>query len=164
MSRPILRHPTMGRLKVNSARQDPIAEYLATKYGVQQVAPLLLKLYGFIEERGRPTDTDTIDRWLVEEAAGRVGPPRPDLGPGVIYYVRFGDKVKIGTTTNLRQRMASIPHDEILATEPGSYELEKIRHAQFGELRHTKRGEWFRYEGSLIEHVAQLVTATSESA
>lgn len=148
----------------NAARQDPIADYLATKYGLKQVAPLLLKVYQRIEDEGRPTDTDTIDRWLIEDAASRVGPPpRPDTKHAVIYYVRFGDRVKIGTTTNIRQRMASIPHDEVLATELGSYDLEKQRHAQFADLRHTKRGEWFRYEGALVDHIASL-TAPSEPA
>lgn len=49
----------------------------------------------------------------------------------VVYYLRFGDRIKIGTTTNLRTRLISVPCDEVLAVEPGSYALERERHEQF---------------------------------
>ena len=40
-----------------------------------------------------------------------LAPPRVD----VVYYLRFDDRVKIGTTANLPQRLAAIRHDEFLA-------------------------------------------------
>lgn len=72
----------------------------------------------------------------------------------VVYYMRIGERVKIGTTTNLKKRMASIGPEELLATEPGWYDLEKQRHAQFTHYR--VKGEWFRYEGAVKQHVMEL--------
>lgn len=161
MTRPVVRNVTAARMPVDSARQDWIAEYLATKYGVAQVAPLLFKLYVFIEERGRPADTDTVDRWLIEEVSNKRRPTptteTPYVQPNaVVYYVLFGDRVKIGTTTKLRKRLTAIPHDRVLATEPGSYDVERQRHAQFRHLREGRNREWFRYEAELVDHIRGL--------
>lgn len=84
-------------------------------------------------------------------------PPRPtaDYPRGeVVYYIRFSDRVKIGTTRNLKSRLQSLPHDEVLATEPGSFDVEAARHLEFAHLR--IHGEWFRLEGGLAEHIASL--------
>lgn len=72
----------------------------------------------------------------------------------VIYYLRFGDRVKIGTTQNLARRLANLPHDELLAIEPGGRDIEKIRHEQFVHLHST--GEWFRIDDQMLEHIAGL--------
>lgn len=73
---------------------------------------------------------------------------------GIVYYIRFADRVKIGYTTNLRQRLHNLPHDEVLATEPGTLQDERARHVAFADLRVT--GEWFRYEEPLVSHIAGL--------
>ena len=72
----------------------------------------------------------------------------------LVYYLRFGDRVKIGYTTNLPARLRTLPHDEVLATEPGSIQDERARHAAFADLRVT--GEWFRFEEPLVSHIAAL--------
>lgn len=77
-----------------------------------------------------------------------------DRKVSVVYYMRIGDRVKIGTTTNLHKRMASIGPEELLATEPGWYDLEEQRHLQFAHYRTS--GEWFRYEGAVKDHVKEL--------
>ena len=50
---------------------------------------------------------------------GDLAPPRVD----VVYYLRqrdhVGDRVKIGTTANPRQRLARISHQDLLAFERG---------------------------------------------
>lgn len=79
--------------------------------------------------------------------------PQPTHDP-VVYYLRFGDRVKIGTTTNLRVRLADLPHDELLATEPGSFDVEKQRHRQFAAYR--VNGEWFHHCPAIAEHIATL--------
>jgi hypothetical protein len=71
-----------------------------------------------------------------------------------VYYMRMGNRCKIGYTTNLRSRVATINPEELLGWEPGSRKLEQERHKQFADLR--THGEWFRYEGPLVEHVEQL--------
>jgi len=92
-----------------------------------------------------------------QEAAGRArreAQRAAEDAKCLVYYVRFGDRVKIGTTANLKGRLHSLPHDEVLATEPGSYPIERARHAAFADLRVT--GEWFRYEEPLVSHIAGL--------
>jgi hypothetical protein len=103
-----------------------------------------------------------IQRWDFREAAERfreqhpqpvvVRPDRP-----IVYYVRVGDRVKIGTTVKtVRQRFqGQLPPDaQVLATEPGSYEVERRRHRQFQHLQDAN--EWFHGGPELWEHIAQL--------
>jgi len=97
--------------------------------------------------------------WLCAICEWRVGeipdattaPPRVD----VVYYLRFGERIKIGTTANPRQRFGAIWHDELLAFERGDRRVEQRRHAEFGDLR-MQRTEWFAPGDSLLEHIAQL--------
>lgn len=76
-------------------------------------------------------------------------------GP-VVYYVRRGNLIKIGTTRQLRQRMNSLMPDEILALEPGDQTTEASRHRQFAALREDPRGEHFFPGAALLEHVARV--------
>lgn len=80
--------------------------------------------------------------------------PEVDDPDSVVYYVRFGDRIKIGYTRNLGQRLASIPHDELLTVEPGAVKVEANRHRQFATIRIV--GEWFAAAPELIEHIDQI--------
>ena len=59
--------------------------------------------------------------WLCALCEWRVGElpdgPIADGRVDVVYYLRYGDRIKIGTSANPRQRVASLPHDEVLAFE-----------------------------------------------
>lgn len=83
-------------------------------------------------------------------------PPEPfERVPGeFVYYMRIGNRVKIGWTTNLTTRLATINPEELMTTEPGNRILENARHHQFKELR--THGEWFRLEEPLIQHIEDL--------
>lgn len=72
----------------------------------------------------------------------------------VVYYARFGDLVKIGTTSDLPTRMQALKPDELLATEPGDVRAERHRHGQF----HSDRVhlEFFRASEALLEHIRLL--------
>lgn len=72
----------------------------------------------------------------------------------VVYYLRYAERVKIGTSWRPRQRLASIRHDELLAFERGDRSVEQARHRQFAALR--EGGEWFTFTGDLRAHVAAL--------
>lgn len=72
----------------------------------------------------------------------------------VVYYLRYAERVKIGTSTNPRQRLGAIWHDELLAFERGDRTVERARHAQFAELR--EGGEWFRAAPALLAHATAL--------
>lgn len=75
--------------------------------------------------------------------------PRP---VHIVYYVKFCCRIKIGTTIDLDSRLTGIPHDEVLATEPGDRKVEAERHEQFDHLRTV--GEWFREGADLYAHIA----------
>jgi hypothetical protein len=73
----------------------------------------------------------------------------------VVYYLRFRDQIKIGTSSNPRQRLASLRYDELLAFERGDRTLEQRRHARFAEHR-LARSEWFAVHGALTDHIEVL--------
>jgi hypothetical protein len=80
---------------------------------------------------------------------------RPGYHP-VVYYVRFGERVKIGTTTDLEKRLSALPYDELLATEPGHYDVERERHQQFRRSRIYANREWFHLTDEVQAHIASL--------
>lgn len=83
--------------------------------------------------------------------------PDPDLPPprvDVVYYLRWRDRIKIGTTANPRQRLAAIVHEELLAFERGDRTVEHRRHVEFAELR--LGGEWFAAADPLVRHAERL--------
>ncbi len=89
--------------------------------------------------------------WLCAICEWKVG-DIPDAAPGavrvdVVYYLRYRDRVKIGTSGNPRGRFAALLHEEVLAFERGDRELEQRRHAQFAAQR-IPRTEWFEQSGS----------------
>lgn len=78
------------------------------------------------------------------------GAGRPKLGlPSVVYYLKLGNRVKIGTSTNLKARLKAVPYEILIAVEPGGNALERRRHAQFANLR--RNGEWFEATQELLE-------------
>jgi len=91
--------------------------------------------------------------------------PKPDeprtavqkLTPGEVYFVRFGDRIKIGFSTNVKTRMKAVPHDAILATMPGTPAVESRMHKRFAHLRIT--GEWFRPGPDLMAFIDSLKAA-----
>lgn len=79
-----------------------------------------------------------------------------DKGYPVVYYLRVGDLIKIGTTRHLKNRVAGYPPgSELLVSEPGDVELERQRHSQFAGLLAAGR-EWFHPASVLIEHINKL--------
>jgi hypothetical protein len=85
-------------------------------------------------------------------------PSREEMAEkGVIYYVRRGEYIKIGTTIRLKQRMHDLAPDEILAVEPGSFQVEKYLHQKFAHLRAPFMREYFRMDPELMDHIATVV-------
>lgn len=76
----------------------------------------------------------------------------------LVYYMRIGDRCKIGYTTNLLERLRTINPEELMAIELGDPALERQRHAQFKKLR--THGEWFRMQEPLTSHVARVAEAS----
>jgi hypothetical protein len=77
-----------------------------------------------------------------------------------VYFVRVGSFVKIGFSDDVKARyrvlLSASPYDMkplgFIHADGGAEELEERIHAQFAELRH--RGEWFRFDGSIREFIA----------
>lgn len=97
--------------------------------------------------------------WICADCEWRVGEV-PDLELAaapleVVYYVRFDERIKIGTTRNPRGRFAALPVREVLAFERGGRALERRRHQQFAAHR-IPRTEWFERSAELDAHVAAL--------
>lgn len=67
-------------------------------------------------------------------------------GESVVYFVQAGEFIKIGTTTNLRARIAALQNGSpfpitLLHTLPGACEKERAIQKHFYEFR--IRGEWY---------------------
>ncbi len=97
--------------------------------------------------------------WVCASCGWQVGryvdlelpPPRIHL----VYYLRLGAAVKIGTTFNPRQRFAALPHDEVLAFERGDRALEQQRHLEFADDR-LGTSEWFGLTRRLRAHIRKV--------
>jgi hypothetical protein len=130
-----------------------VADWAARDYGTTDLLPSPCLACGSRLGVNYPSG------WLCAVCEWRVGdlpdldtvPPRVD----VVYYLRFDDRVKIGTSASPRSRIAALPHHEVLAFEHGDRRLERRRHEQFAGHRipHT---EWFEQHDALAAHIADL--------
>ncbi len=135
------------------------AEWEGCGHGVTDVLPLPCALCGSRLGVSYPSG------WLCAECEWRHGelvdgelpPPRID----VVYYLRYDDRIKIGTTANPRQRLSAIWHDDLLAFERGDRALERRRHEQFAADRFP-RTEWFRASPELTAHIADLAAGVDD--
>ncbi len=103
--------------------------------------------------------------WVCAECEWRVGDvpddelERPRVE--VVYYIRYRDQIKIGTSVNPRMRLASLPHDEVLAFERGGRSLEQRRHVQFADHRFPGT-EWFAVHDALLAHISELAAGVDD--
>jgi len=97
--------------------------------------------------------------WLCAICEWKVGmipdEPYATVRLDVVYYIRFGDRVKIGTTANPRSRLSHLVHDELLAFERGNRLVEQHRHQQFAAHR-MLRTEWFDLHDDIRTQVDTL--------
>lgn len=73
-----------------------------------------------------------------------------------VYFIRSGDLIKIGYTSDLQNRKSSLQTNnptkiEILKTIPGGYEVEQQLHHKFAHL--NKQGEWFFAAQELLDFI-----------
>lgn len=111
--------------------------------------------------RRRYAESQRLDRLHAERTAVRDQALAVASTSSVVYYMRIGNRVKIGYTTNLASRLSTINPEELLVVEPGNRLKEIERHRQFSHLR--VHGEWFRLEGSLAIHIAGLQHASQQN-
>jgi hypothetical protein len=152
-----------------SGRQSEIVNYLLTKFDSDDSEftsacfefGQLSSLYG-IDDLTPEKAEDVINRIITRKRRRRAKDAELDAvrraentrHDPIVYYMRLGNRVKIGTTTNLPLRREAIQSEEVMVIEDGGYKLEASRHRQFADLRTS--GEWFRWEEPLISHIERL--------
>lgn len=129
------------------------AEWAGGRDGVTDVLPTPCALCGSRLGVRWPTGwLCAVCEWRHGEPVdGELPPPRLD----VVYYLRFRDRVKIGTSAHPRQRLRAIRHDELLAFERGDRAIERRRHEQFASER-LGGSEWFSRSAALDAHIRSL--------
>lgn len=132
------------------------------------------KVYGWIREgklpkrRGvRGIEVETRVLMEVEASVKRGRPPGDTPGrqskhithEAIVYFIRFGDRVKVGTTTRICLRLSALPYDEMLAYEPGDRTQEQRRHAQFADYVVPGQREWFYAVPAVLNAARELRNA-----
>lgn len=135
------------------------AEWSEPRNGVVDVSPAPCRVCGSrLGVRWPSGWLCAVCEWRHGEIVdGELPPPRVD----VVYYLRFDDRVKIGTTANPRQRLGAIWHDELLAFERGDRALEQRRHAEFASARFP-RTEWFRLTDEVRAHIGAVAAGVDD--
>lgn len=72
----------------------------------------------------------------------------------LVYFLRNGNRLKIGTTTELKRRIRTLAlrAENVVLLLDGGKLLERDLHKQFADLR-IGNTEWFAYDGALITFV-----------
>ena len=72
----------------------------------------------------------------------------------LVYFIRNGSRIKIGTSTNVRSRVRalSLRPEDILLTLPGGADVERSYHRKFSALR-IDNTEWFRVDRELVDFI-----------
>lgn len=129
------------------------ADWLAEEYGAEDVLPTPCPACGARVGIRYPSGwVCSVCEWAYGTSPDDDLPlPRVD----VVYYIRFDDRMKIGTSSNLRRRMSQLWHNELVALERGGRAREHARHVQFATWR-LGRSEWFEISPELTEHLGAL--------
>ena len=129
------------------------ADWATQEYGAEDVLPTPCPACGARVGIRYPSGwVCSVCEWVYGASPdGDLPLPRVD----VVYYIRFDDRMKIGTSSNLRQRMSQLWHHELVALERGTRTREHARHVQFAEWR-LGTSEWFLLSPELMEHVEAL--------
>lgn len=117
--------------------------------GIGELSPKeLLQWRLAIEERRRAEEASDVVHERTDQLDIQQG--------GIVYFVRLDDRVKIGKTLNLSQRLQAFsnPLIQVVATEPGYTVRERQLHKRFANLRVA--GEWFRLEAPLADYIRSL--------
>lgn len=81
----------------------------------------------------------------------------------LVYFIRNGNRIKIGTTTELKRRIRTLalrPENVALLVN-GDHRREREYHKQFAEHR-IGTTEWFAYEGALATYVHDQASQASQ--
>lgn len=76
----------------------------------------------------------------------------------LVYFIRNGNRMKIGITTELKRRIRTLAlrSENIALLLSGDRRFERQLHGQFSDLR-VGNTEWFAYEGALAKYVTDQI-------
>lgn len=143
---------------LRSGPRRSIAPLLALVDTEDPAFPSIAKALQDMAEAGVELTADAVEIAVkvgrqkhADQQAKRHNPPDRR---SIVYYIRRGEFIKIGTTVNPADRFGSLMPDEILAFEPGDAVLERSRHRQFRGSRVARKSEYFHQTEELLAHVA----------
>jgi hypothetical protein len=96
-----------------------------------------------------------------EQPAREISRPVVAIGrPGYVYFMRMGDSVKIGFSTDVGKRLKAIQTAcpmpaKVIKIIPGSDQTERYFHHHFAAYRQS--GEWFQLDGELAAFLSITV-------
>lgn len=144
-----------------SGRADALIGLLPVALGMTPVWPWWMQ-----EQAPRPAEQKAIAALIAEQEQDLARHLRPAasehqwaLPDGkhapAVYFLRNGSRVKIGTTTNLRQRVRrlALRDDSIALILHGGSDVERALHQKFAELR-VGNTEWFHGAKTLNDFIA----------
>jgi hypothetical protein len=81
----------------------------------------------------------------------------------LVYFIRNGNRMKIGTTTDLKRRIRTLALREtnVALLVNGDHRVERSYHKQFAGLR-IGNTEWFDFKDALADHVHNQVADISQ--
>ncbi|MFD9192970.1 GIY-YIG nuclease family protein [Streptomyces phaeochromogenes] len=142
-------------LCVQHYKDSGLAEYHTWSRGTPQ--EIREEINNRVREKVDEEEKKLQERWLSDHGVKLVDNRiiRAEKDP-IVYFIRSGHLVKIGTTVDLIKRMKefTLPDLVVLATEPGYRKRERQLHLQFKSLRH--QGEWFRLEDPLVGYINEI--------
>lgn len=149
---------TFGDCRTLAATKEPLS---FCPDHMEQAATLLAHTAGTVKVRELETGlSQSLSTWTRKYGYSIQPVPQNTRHASVVYFARRELLIKIGTTTNLRNRMEAL-HAQALATEPGDLVRERQLHHRFKHLRASGRSrEWFYPEPDLIAYINGLRAAS----
>lgn len=148
------RDPLQTHVVLDAVRQQCVA--LGCQRDISPLAPPLLPEVPLCKAHEYRMNSALFDEQIKrgERIKARKRATREN---SVVYYVQLARHIKIGTATDLTNRMTalSVHPDSILAVEPGDVKTEHQRHAMFPDERY-RRSELFEPSERLLEHIEHV--------
>ena len=132
-------------------RRTPLA-LTASHRPVEQSAEEPPALPATPRKRQPPSDPAGPNGQVIKDTA----PLFADAHAPVVYFLRNGGRVKIGTSQNLRRRITSLSlrREDVIRVEHGTQDYERSLHRRFAALR-IGETEWFELSGELAAYLGE---------
>ncbi|MGV9226424.1 GIY-YIG nuclease family protein [Streptomyces albogriseolus] len=139
---------------VIDAIHDREAQQAAEAFDVSEKERRRARLSAIVASLGYElTDTPAKPAPQDEQPAHRWTIPARKHAP-IVYFIRNGNRLKIGTTTELKRRIRTLAlrAENVVLLLDGGKPLERSLHQKFADLR-VGNTEWFAYDGALVDFI-----------